>query len=165
MIFFTSSFLLFAFLTIQHTVHSSSGRGNPRVRGIAEEIDFKSKDNPNVQYTVVGVLENELLKENVEAIFANNLKIDGRSLGPKYFTSKPEIVIHGDMKYFHVYSLKFLNPKIISENSLTDEKSVEKMKRKLVTRSIFVGTNEHILVSKVIIGDVNYGPILLPATL
>ena len=161
--FFPSPFLLFAFLTIQHTVHSSSGRGNPSDRVSTAEIDFKTKDNPNVSHTFAAVLENELSKENTNAIFANNLKIDGRSAGPKYFTSKPEIVIHGDMKYFHVYSLKFFDAKIASGISLLDEESVERIKRQLVTRSIFVGRIEHILVSKVIIGDVNYGPILLPA--
>ena len=163
MIFFPPPFLLFAFLTIQHTVHSSSGMKIPASLATEAEIEIKTKDIPYVSHTVADLLEYELSRKNTNAIFGNNLKIDGRSLGPKYFTSKPEIVIHGGMKYFHVSSIKFFDAKIASGISPLDEESVEQMKRKLVTRSIFVGRIEHILVSNVIIGEVSYGPILLPA--
>ena len=130
--------------------------------------DIKTEDgtSPIFSYNIAALLENELSIQDCNTIFYNNLKIDGRSLGPKYFTSKPEIVILGGMKYLHISWLHFFKSKIISEISLTDEKYdkyVEKMKRKLIKRSVFVGRNEHILVSNVIIGEVGYGPIFLPA--
>jgi hypothetical protein len=179
MIFLPSSLILFAFLTNLYIVFGSTdsgtGKGVPLSTITLAELDIKTnefsyvfeiKTNEfsHVNYSLTALLENELSARNCDAIFIGELSIDGSIIGPRYFTSKPEkkIVILEGVKYFHIYSLKIYSSKDPATFRLNEE-YMERTKRELVTRSIFVGRNENILVSNVIIGKVNYGPILLPA--
>lgn len=156
--------LLLSFLFALFAIHTvvKGALISSRTKG---ELKINSSDYPNVPYNVDAFLENEMNKDggNCGTIFVNKLSIDGKPLGPRFYTKVPETKTYYGVKYFLVSYLHFFDENEASGVSRNDEKSVEAMKKRLVNRKIFKGRTEHILVSNVIVGEKGYGPILLPA--
>lgn len=126
--------------------------------------DIKISKDDQKLLSLVTILAYEVERLGLEALFVNQLSINGNEIqGPMYFTIEPIFLTHGKAKYFFVPKIKFYrNMKFIIPFP-NHQNGIEDIKRSLVTRDIFIGRTEDILVGKVHIDDVNYGPILLPA--
>lgn len=126
--------------------------------------DVKIPEDQKSSRSLESILESEAKRLDLNSMYIHRLSINGEEIyGPKYYTQKPDVIKRGKSKFYYVHKLKFYRDETLPILLPDFETGASEIKKSLVTRRIFEGRDENILVGNVYVDDLNYGPILLPA--
>jgi hypothetical protein len=130
---------------------------------VLDDLHVTSQDGETIGKAIGDAMKKEAFDLGCTDLLVERLFFNGFNMRTKYYTSNPTFEVHKGVKHLCIESLTFWRN--IESLELPDEHdcNMEEIKKKLISREMFVGEwDHHVLVKQVIVNGSPYGEIRLP---